>query len=171
MLNLHTCTKVGLAASTQDGIKLRLISSDLIFSSGVQFLLPMQTDKKKKEQRTWTGLIITFHQCYKHQTNFKPVPEHPVWPGKCQQSPFRHGFPTQSKTCFAHYTYVMWVDTFWQYFKFPGGEISRMNQVWNMQELPDRGRPGVCGSDQRCHRWWRPPGSSRTLERKALFFF
>lgn len=43
MLKKHTCSKVRLAASTKDGIKLRLVSSQFILSSSVQFLLPTHT--------------------------------------------------------------------------------------------------------------------------------
>lgn len=53
MLKLHTCTKVRLAASAQDGVKLRLISSNFIFPSSIQFLSPTQrhTNLKKKKER------------------------------------------------------------------------------------------------------------------------
>lgn len=39
----RTCTKVRLAASAQDGIKLWLISSHFIFPGSIEFLLPMRT--------------------------------------------------------------------------------------------------------------------------------
>lgn len=67
MLGLHTCTKVRLTASTQDGIKLRLVSSHFVFPSTIQFLSPKQTQKlKKKKEHDQASQL---HECH----NTKPT--------------------------------------------------------------------------------------------------
>lgn len=63
VLKWHTCSKVRLAAGAQDGIKLRLISSNFILPSGIQFLSPTHHLKKKKKG-TWLDLPITFQKWY-----------------------------------------------------------------------------------------------------------
>lgn len=92
MFKWQTCTEVGLAASTQDGIKLRLVSSHFVFPSGVQFLLPIQTcqNGKKNVTRQANDCLLLFE----HPTN---VPERPAGPGRCQQSLFHHDFPKQGQ--------------------------------------------------------------------------
>lgn len=88
---LHTGAKVRLAASTQDGIKLRLVGSSFIFPGSIQFLSAAHT-KKHTYIIHGTGLdsLITSHHS-------KPVPERPVWPWRRRQSPFRHDFPGKRK--------------------------------------------------------------------------
>lgn len=88
-----TCTEVRLAASTQDGIKLRLVGSHFVFPGGVQFLLPKQTcqNGKRNVTRQANDCLLLFE----HHTN---VPEHPAGPGRCQQSLFHHDFPKQGQT-------------------------------------------------------------------------
>lgn len=66
---LHTCTEVRLAASTQDGIKLRLVSSNFVFPSSVQFLSDTRQLKKRarpcmfidvttiKQYQTWASCL------------------------------------------------------------------------------------------------------------------
>lgn len=56
----HTCTEVRLAASTQDGIKLRLVSSNFVFPSSVQFLSDTQNTRQfKKRPRPCLFIDVT----------------------------------------------------------------------------------------------------------------
>lgn len=52
-----------------------------------------------KKKRNTIRLPNYFPRMLRHQTD---LPECPVWPGRCQRSLFRHDFPRQSKTHWAH---------------------------------------------------------------------
>lgn len=148
----QTCTEVRLAASTQDGIELGLVRSHFVFASRVKFLSAKQTCRISNEDVSRLPSNCLWLRWHHKQRTWASC-----WTREMSTFSLSSRFPwTQSDTQNSHLVcsrLVLKLSAKWQPTKF----------------VPERERWEVCGSDQRCRCWWRPPSSSRTLKGRCGF--